>query len=94
MIIDFSPAFQQERDIELLCLAFGHVAADETTKEFMLPHGEMACDMFDREVDEAFERLTPRQQTAMLNGQFQLKPRFRMIPLNDGGEPWEEATWD
>jgi hypothetical protein len=68
--IDFSPSYQAERDLEICLLAFGKVSG---SRNFWLPQGEMACDAFDDEVAEAWNRLTPGQQNAVIKGQFTLR---------------------
>jgi hypothetical protein len=98
--IDFRPAFQHERDITLLCMAFGHTD-DPITNAIMLPRGEHAQDMFDEEVNAAFERLTPNQQAAVLRGQFQLRTGTKLRvadPVGDAfDDKWHEDNrhlWD
>ena len=67
--VDFSPAYQSRRDLEICILAFGDVRG---SRSFYLPRGDMASDAFDREVNAAWERLTRKQQVAIVTGQFTL----------------------
>jgi hypothetical protein len=67
--INFAPAYQQSRDIEICVFALGRVYG---SREAFMPHGEMATDAFDMELDAAWDRLTPRQQLAVISGAFTL----------------------
>jgi hypothetical protein len=75
--IDFSVVKRQRQDIEMCVLAFGHV---EGSREFFMPSGDMATDAFERELAAAWNRLTPKQQDAILLGQFHMRvPTFREV---------------
>jgi hypothetical protein len=60
---------REQADLEICILAFGTVRG---SREFFLPRGEMACDAFDQAVEEAWERLTPNQQAAIMDGRFSI----------------------
>jgi hypothetical protein len=87
--IDFTPCAEREADLRLLCLAFGHTD-DPITAQLMLPHGQMAQDAFEQAVDAAFERLTPKQQAALLQGVFQLKLGHRLRVADPASESFSD----
>jgi len=63
-------AYEREQaDLEICVMAFGTVRG---SREFFMPGGDMACDAFDQAVDEAWDRLTPNQQAAVLDGRFSI----------------------
>ncbi|MGA2412739.1 MAG: hypothetical protein ABSG46_20445 [Candidatus Binataceae bacterium] len=68
--IDMTAFNREQADIEICILAYGTVKG---SREFYMPRGEMATDAFDRELDEAWNRLTPNQQAAILDGRFSMK---------------------
>ena len=86
--IDFAPVRQQEADIFICALAFGRVYG---SRSMALPSGDMAQDAFDQMLDEAWDRLTPKQQAAVLGGGFRVTvPTYReVLPDGSVGEPIE-----
>ena len=68
--VDFSHVEEIAEAIKLCVLAFGRV---EGSRSFFLPSGEHAQDAFDREVDAAWKKLSPKQQKAVLDGRFKIK---------------------
>jgi hypothetical protein len=62
---------QEQADIFICIIAMGYVIP-EAARGFYLPGGDMAIDKFDYEVDKAFERLTPGQQAAIMDGRFRI----------------------
>jgi hypothetical protein len=67
--LDMKAYNQSRRDLEICILAVGKVKG---SREMMMPSGEMATDAFEDIFEEAWNRLTPGQQAAVMDGRFSL----------------------
>lgn len=83
IVLDLTGYHQSQADIELCCIALGFTTG---SRSFYMPQGDMASDDFDRMEEEAWERLTPGQQKAILNGQF-VANLPQLYNIDENGEP-------